>query len=101
MATYSSRGPTVIDGLLKPELVAPGNKIAAAAAPGAYLTRTYPERVVAGMGSTGYIELSGTSMASGVVAGAAALLLQANSKLTPADVKLALQLASSRVAGAV
>ena len=32
MATYSSRGPTAIDGLLKPELVAPGNRIVAAAA---------------------------------------------------------------------
>ena len=34
MATYSSRGPTAIDGLLKPELVAPGNRLVAAAAPG-------------------------------------------------------------------
>ena len=34
MATYSSRGPTVIDGLLKPELVAPGNRITSASAPG-------------------------------------------------------------------
>ena len=42
MATYSSRGPTAIDGLLKPELVAPGNRIVAPAAAGAYLTRTYP-----------------------------------------------------------
>ncbi len=42
MATYSSRGPTAYDGLLKPELVAPGNRIVAAAAPGAYLTQTYP-----------------------------------------------------------
>jgi len=32
MATYSSRGPTAIDGVLKPELVAPGNKIVAASA---------------------------------------------------------------------
>ena len=51
MATYSSRGPTAIDGLLKPELVAPGNRIVAAAAAGAYLTRTYPERVVSGIGT--------------------------------------------------
>ena len=41
MATYSSRGPTAIDGLLKPELVAPGNRIVAPAAAGAYLTRTF------------------------------------------------------------
>src|SRR4030095_14772435 len=27
MATYSSRGPSMIDGVVKPELVAPGNKI--------------------------------------------------------------------------
>ena len=59
MATYSSRGPTAIDGLLKPELVAPGNRIVAPAAAGAYLTRTFRERVVSGQGSAAYIEMSG------------------------------------------
>ena len=71
MATYSSRGPTAIDGLLKPELVAPGNRIVAPAAAGAYLTRTFRERVVSGQGSAAYIEMSGTSMSTAVVSGAA------------------------------
>ena len=46
MATYSSRGPTLFDGLLKPELVAPGNRIVAAAAPGAALPAAFPDRVI-------------------------------------------------------
>ena len=96
MATYSSRGPSAIDGVLKPDLVAPGNKIAAPAAPGSYLAQTYPERIVSGRGSNAYIALSGTSMASAVVAGASALLLEANPALTPADAKLMLQVTSSR-----
>src|SRR6185503_12216174 len=60
MATYSSRGPTAVDGLLKPELVAPGNRIVAPAATGAYLTRTFPDRVVTGPDGDAYIEMSGT-----------------------------------------
>ena len=50
MATYSSRGPTAFDGVLKPDVVAPGNKIVAPAAPGSYLAKTYPERIVSGQG---------------------------------------------------
>ncbi len=46
MATYSSRGPTLIDGVLKPELVAPGNRLVAAVPRGAYLPATFPDRVV-------------------------------------------------------
>ena len=96
MATYSSRGPTAIDGLLKPELVAPGNRIVAAAASFAYLTRTYPERVMFGQDLARYAEMSGSSMSAAVVSGSVALLLDANPRLTPAQVKLALQVTSSR-----
>ncbi len=99
MASYSSRGPTAVDGLLKPELAAPGNRIVAAAAPGASLTRTYPERVVRG-GGDAYLELSGTSMSAAVVSGAVALLLQARPGLTPAAAKAVLQVTSGRLAGA-
>ena len=76
MATYSSRGPTVIDGRLKPELVAPGNRILASVPRDAYLATLLPERVV-GRGAETYMELSGTSMSAAVAAGAAALLLEA------------------------
>ena len=100
MATYSSRGPTLIDHVLKPEIVAPGNKIVSTAAAGSYLAETYPDRVVAGHGANPYMEMSGTSMSSAVVAGAVALLLEANPRLKPADVKLVLQVTSSRVENA-
>ncbi|HET7698099.1 MAG TPA: S8 family peptidase, partial [Vicinamibacterales bacterium] len=100
MATYSSRGPTAFDGVLKPELVAPGNRIVAASAAGSFLAATYPERLRPGRGGADYIELSGTSMAAAVVSGAAALVLEAHPGLTPAQVKAALQLTSSRVEGA-
>ena len=94
MATYSSRGPTAIDGVLKPELAAPGNRIVAASAADGYLARTYPERVVTGRRAASYFELSGTSMSAAVVSGAAALVLEARPQLTPAQVKATLQLTS-------
>jgi serine protease AprX len=37
LATYSSRGPTLFDFGLKPDLVAPGNRIVSLEAPGSYL----------------------------------------------------------------
>ena len=46
MATYSSRGPTAIDGVLKPDLVAPGNRIVAAVPARSTLAQTYPDQVV-------------------------------------------------------
>ncbi len=97
MATYSSRGPTMIDGVLKPELVAPGNRLVSAVPRDGYLPRTYPERVV-GRGADVQMELSGTSMSCAVTAGAAALLLESR-PMRPRESKLLLQFTSSRVAG--
>ena len=96
----SSRGPTPFDGLLKPDLVAPGNKVISLEAPRSSLALTYPELHVSGRGKSGYFELSGTSMSTAVTSGSAALLLQANPALTPAQVKLALQLSASPLPGA-
>ena len=76
MTTYSSRGPTAIDLLVKPDLVALGNAIVSLEAEGSYLSVTYPSLHVAGEGAASYFQLSGTSMAAAVTSGTAALLLE-------------------------
>jgi serine protease AprX len=87
-ASYSSKGPTTYDHVLKPDLMAPGSAIVSLAAPGATLEAAYPNDVVAGTdGKADYFTLSGTSMATPAVAGAAALLLEEQNTLTPDQVK--------------
>jgi serine protease AprX len=91
VATYSSRGPTRFDMTVKPDVAAPGNKIISLEADGALLPDTYPSLHKAGNGTNGYMQLSGTSMATPMVSGGVALLLQGMPSLSPAQVKLALQ----------
>jgi serine protease AprX len=91
VTTYSSRGPTRYDLAVKPDLVAPGNKIVSLEAAGSYLSANYSWMHVAGSGTNAYARMSGTSMATPMVSGAVALLLQGNPTLGPAQVKLALQ----------
>ncbi len=67
LASFSSRGPTV-DGRTKPDIVAPGYTITAAQ----YHT------------TAGYVEKSGTSMATPFAAGIVALGLQKDPAMTPA-----------------
>jgi serine protease AprX len=95
VADYSSRGPTIYDRLLKPDMVAPGSHIVSAEVTGSYLSQTFPARHVAGSGHDAYIQLSGTSMAAGVVSGAVALLLQERPGLRPEGTRAVLQLTSS------
>jgi serine protease AprX len=94
VAGFSSRGPSAIDFSAKPDLVAPGvgtESLADAAStlyltkPGARLWGTIPTA------TEPYLALSGTSMASPVVSGTIALMLQANPGLTPNLVKAILQ----------
>ena len=91
VAAYSSRGPTAIDLQVKPDLVAPGTRLVSLEANASYISKTYPQWHVAGAGTNAYLRLSGTSMAAAVVSGGAALLLNAEPELSPAQVKVALQ----------
>ena len=91
VAPYSSKGPTRFDFTVKPDVVAPGTRIVSLEANGSYIATTYPQWHVAGTGTNAYLRLSGTSMATGVVSGGVALLLNAEPSLSPAQVKVALQ----------
>ena len=70
VASFSSRGPTSYDGWTKPDLLAPGTNI-----------------ISCKNASTGYVSMSGTSMATPLVAGICAQYLEANPTATPATVK--------------
>jgi serine protease AprX len=72
---------------LKPDVVAPGRRIVSLRVPGSTLDQQLPDRVVPALNGTSYFRLSGTSMATGVVSGALALLLEARPTLTPDQVK--------------
>jgi subtilisin family serine protease len=94
VADFSSRGPSRIDFQAKPDLVAPGLGIQSLGEPGSTLWNTKPAMRIWGSVNTvsePYLSLSGTSMASPVVSGTIALMLQANPTLTPNLVKAILQ----------
>ncbi|MFE1951099.1 S8 family serine peptidase [Streptomyces sp. NPDC059524] len=75
-AQFSSRGPVAVTHTLKPEIAAPGVGISAASA--------------GGRGVYAYRTMSGTSMATPHVAGAAAVVRQAHPDWTAQQIKAAL-----------
>ena len=79
VADFSNRG---IAGR-RPDLVAPGKSIIGLRVPGSFIDSKYPE----GRVGDRYFKGSGTSQATAVVSGAAALLISARPSLKPDQVK--------------
>jgi serine protease AprX len=103
IASYSSKGPTLFDGVVKPDIVAPGNLIVSVYFPTSILNKDYPQfetpQAVYVDGpqtaqSGYYFSLSGTSMATPQVSATAALMLEQTPSLTPDQVKARLMFTS-------
>ncbi|WP_395339945.1 S8 family peptidase [Ningiella sp. W23] len=81
VASFSAQGPTY-EGFVKPDIVAPGASIEVKLED-EYFTKS----LKSSKRGIDYSVISGTSQASGVVSGIAALIIQANPGISPDDVK--------------
>ncbi len=95
-ASFSSAGPTR-DSRLKPDVIAPGVDICAANSSNGWLGLRYGKSC----GNEYYMAISGTSMATPHVAGAAALLLQAHPDWTPEIIKSVFISTAEDISGSV
>jgi serine protease AprX len=93
VASFSSSGVVGIGGTKNPDLVAPGKSIISLAVPGSFIDQTYG---AAGAVTGGFMRGSGTSQATAVMSGAAALVLQQHPTWTNHQVKAVLTPPPSR-----
>ncbi len=89
LSSFSSRGPRVGDGAIKPDIAAPGSSIIAARAAGTSMGTPV---------DASYTNASGTSMATPHVTGAAAILAQQHPDWKAEQLKAALMAASKPLA---
>lgn len=97
LAWYSSKGPSLIDYVVKPDLVAPGTWIVSLRAAGSYLDTAYHSLALRiadykndppnAAKDGAYYVLSGTSMSAPMVSATAALMVQKDPSLNPGTVK--------------
>ncbi|WP_253860259.1 MULTISPECIES: S8 family serine peptidase [Actinoalloteichus] len=90
LSDFSSRGPRVGDWAVKPEIAAPGSGIVSARAAGTAMGSLVDEH---------HTSADGTSMASPHVAGAVALLAEANPEWRAREFRAALMAAAEPLAG--
>lgn len=86
LASFSSHGPRY-DGVMKPDIAAPGVSICSAISSFTDAAYTTVSSVTFNNKTYDYAKFSGTSMSGPVVAGVCALILEANPWLTAAQVK--------------
>lgn len=82
VASFSSRGPTIYN-VNKPDILAPGVNIISLRSPNSYLDKLQKSNRV----GLDYFVLSGTSMATPICAGVAALIKQQKPGASPQEVK--------------
>jgi serine protease AprX len=105
IASYSSKGPSLLDHVVKPDILAPGNRIISLVASKSLVSAnstvnkilfSYYQKTSSKSSSSDYYRLSGTSMATPMVSGAAAVMIQKDWSLTPDTIKARLMKSASK-----
>jgi serine protease AprX len=94
VSSFSSRGPTYADKVVKPDVVAPGRSLVSLRAPGSAADLEHPTYV-----DGTYRRGTGTSFSAPIVAGAAAVLQSADPTATNDRIKFALMSTARPLAG--